>query len=188
MGLYILHERDHGRRQDLSGAGGPQPPGDLRVAHAWRSGGEGPDGALRHLAAGGLAAPRHLERRRPGERPARGALRLLPSGAARDEAAHRLDRALPRILDGARRSPGRTAGENGRMSAIDKTAPSQTESISFEFDLHHSPEKVWRALTDPVLLAEWLLPVVDLELEPRAAFTFKTQPYPGWDGTVNCRF
>ena len=25
-------------------------------------------------------------------------------------------------------------------------------------------------------------------LEPGAAFTFKSQPYPGWDGTVNCRF
>ena len=73
------------------------------------------------------------------------------------------------------------------MNAIDKTAPSQTESISFEFDLHHSPEKVWRALTDPVLLAEWLLPVVDLKVDQGAAFTFKTQPYPGWDGIVNCR-
>ena len=73
------------------------------------------------------------------------------------------------------------------MNPIDKTAPSQTESISFAFDLHHSPEKVWRALTDPVLLAEWLLLVIDLKLEPRATFTFKTQPYPGWDGTVNCR-
>src|SRR5437773_3530370 len=68
------------------------------------------------------------------------------------------------------------------MNSIDKTAPSQTESISFEFDLHRSPEKVWRALTDPVLLAEWLLPVVELKLEPGAAFTFKTQPHPGWDG------
>jgi uncharacterized protein YndB with AHSA1/START domain len=74
------------------------------------------------------------------------------------------------------------------MNLIDKTAPSQTESISFEFDLHHSPEKVWRALTDPVLLAEWLLPVIGLELAPGAAFTFKTQPQPGWDGIVNCRF
>ena len=73
------------------------------------------------------------------------------------------------------------------MNSTDRTAPSQTESVSFEFDLHHSPEKVWRALTDPVLLTEWLLPVVELELEPGAAFTFKTQPYPGWDGTVNCR-
>jgi len=52
------------------------------------------------------------------------------------------------------------------MNPIDKTAPSQSESITFEFDLPHSPEKVWRALTDPVLLAEWLLPVVDFELEP----------------------
>jgi uncharacterized protein YndB with AHSA1/START domain len=73
------------------------------------------------------------------------------------------------------------------MSSVDKTAPSQTESISFEFDLPHAPEKVWRALTDPVLLTQWLLPVVELKLEPGAAFTFKTQPHPGWDGTVNCR-
>ena len=74
------------------------------------------------------------------------------------------------------------------MNSPDKTAPSQTESISFEFDLDHSPEKVWRALTDPVLLAEWLLPVAGLELEPGAAFTFKAPPQPGWDGSVNCRF
>jgi uncharacterized protein YndB with AHSA1/START domain len=74
------------------------------------------------------------------------------------------------------------------MTVTDMTARSQTESISFEFDLQHAPEKVWRALTDPDLLAQWLLPVIDLELKPGAAFTFKTQPYPGWDGTVNCRF
>jgi len=74
------------------------------------------------------------------------------------------------------------------MNPIDKTAPSQTESISFEFDLHHSPEKVWRALTEPALLAEWLLPVVELKLEPGAAFTLKAQPQPGWDGIVNGRF
>ena len=73
------------------------------------------------------------------------------------------------------------------MTATDTTARSQTESITFEFDLRHPPEKVWRALTDPALLAEWLLPVFDLELEPGAAFTFKTQPHPGWDGSVNCR-
>ena len=74
------------------------------------------------------------------------------------------------------------------MSSTDKTARSQTESIAFEFDLQHAPEKVWRALTDPVLLAEWLLPVVGLELEPGAEFRFRSQPFPGWDGTVNCRF
>ena len=74
------------------------------------------------------------------------------------------------------------------MTFVENTAPSQSESISFEFDLHHAPEKVWRALTDPMLLTEWLLPVIGLKLEPGAAFTFKTQPQPGWDGTVNCRF
>ena len=73
------------------------------------------------------------------------------------------------------------------MNPVDKTAATQTESISFEFELHHSPEKVWRALTDPVLLAQWLLPVAGLKLEPGAAFTFRTQPHPGWDGIVNCR-
>lgn len=74
------------------------------------------------------------------------------------------------------------------MSLVDKTAQSQSESISFEFDLRHAPEKVWRALTDPVLLTEWLLPIIDLKLEAGAAFTFKAEPQPGWDGTVNCRF
>ena len=74
------------------------------------------------------------------------------------------------------------------MTPTDKTAQAQSESLSLEFDLRHSPEKVWRALTDPELLAEWLLPAIGLELEPGAEFMFKTQPYPGWDGTVNCRF
>ena len=74
------------------------------------------------------------------------------------------------------------------MTLTDTTAPSQVETISFDFDLHHSPEKVWRALTDPALLTQWLLPVIGLELQPGAEFMFKTQPYPGWDGTVNCRF
>ena len=73
------------------------------------------------------------------------------------------------------------------MTPVDNTAHSQSQSISFDFELHHVPEKVWRALTDPVLLTEWLLPVIELKLEPGAAFTFKTQPYPGWDGTVDCR-
>ena len=74
------------------------------------------------------------------------------------------------------------------MTLVDNTAPSQAESISFEFDLRHAPQKVWRALTDPELLGEWLLPVLDLELAPGAAFMFNAPPQPGWDGKVNCRF
>jgi uncharacterized protein YndB with AHSA1/START domain len=73
------------------------------------------------------------------------------------------------------------------MTVVDKTAPSQTEKLHFELDLSHPPEKVWRALTDPELLAEWLLPAIGFKLERGAPFSFKTQAYPGWDGTVSCR-
>ena len=73
------------------------------------------------------------------------------------------------------------------MTITDSTARSQTDSISFEFDLKHPPEKVWRALTDPELLGEWLLPMVEGKLEPGGRFMFRTQPQPGWDGTVSCR-
>jgi uncharacterized protein YndB with AHSA1/START domain len=73
------------------------------------------------------------------------------------------------------------------MTFTDTTAPSQTEAITFESELRHAPEKVWRAMTDPALLGEWLLPVLGFKLEPRAAFTFQAPPLPGWDGVVSCR-
>jgi uncharacterized protein YndB with AHSA1/START domain len=71
------------------------------------------------------------------------------------------------------------------MNPIDTTVPSQYESLTFEFELLHPPPKVWRALTEPELLAEWLLPAVDFELRQGAAFSFITQPQPGWDGIVD---
>jgi uncharacterized protein YndB with AHSA1/START domain len=73
------------------------------------------------------------------------------------------------------------------MTAADRTAPAQAEALAFDFDLPHSPEKVWRAITDPDLLAQWLLPVTGFALVPGAEFTFRTDPHPGWDGTVQCR-
>jgi len=73
------------------------------------------------------------------------------------------------------------------MKPTDKTAPSQTHTLAFELELPHPPEKVWRALTDPDLLAEWLLPVTGFAIEPGTKFTLRAPPQPGWDGTVNCR-
>lgn len=73
------------------------------------------------------------------------------------------------------------------MTGRDNTDTSQAESISFEFDLEHSIKKVWRTLTNAELLQEWLLPVIGLELEAGAKFTFQSEPKPGWDGTVHCQ-
>lgn len=72
------------------------------------------------------------------------------------------------------------------MSFTDTTPPGQREAISFEAELRHPPQKVWRALTDPALLSEWLLPVLGFRAEVGAAFAFRTDPYPGWDGVVHC--
>lgn len=74
------------------------------------------------------------------------------------------------------------------MTPSDERARAEVGSLSLEFDLRHAPEKVWRALTDATLLAEWLLPVLDLRVEPDATFTFRAPPQPGWDGVVECRF
>ena len=75
------------------------------------------------------------------------------------------------------------------MTVVDKTPPAQSEFIAFELELAHAPAKVWRALTDPALLTEWLLPVVDqqLTLAAGSSFALKTEPKPGWDGRVDCR-
>lgn len=67
------------------------------------------------------------------------------------------------------------------------TDRSQNDTVALDFDMRHPPEKIWRALTEPALLSEWLLPVTGIALTPGAQFTFRTQPYPGWDGVVHCR-
>jgi uncharacterized protein YndB with AHSA1/START domain len=73
------------------------------------------------------------------------------------------------------------------MTIVDQTAPDQGAALAFEFDLPHAPAKVWRALTDPALLAEWLLPTVGFAPEPGTTFSFRRDPMPGWDGVVHCR-
>lgn len=73
------------------------------------------------------------------------------------------------------------------MTPVDDAARSSADSVALDFDLPHAPQKVWRALTDPALLAEWLLPAFGFTLEPGAAFTLAAPPQRGWDGTVQCR-
>jgi uncharacterized protein YndB with AHSA1/START domain len=51
--------------------------------------------------------------------------------------------------------------------------------------LQHPPQAVWRALTDPRALAEWLM-VNDFEPRVGHKFQFRDRPRPGWDGTTHC--
>ncbi len=49
----------------------------------------------------------------------------------------------------------------------------------------HPPERVWRALTDPQALAEWLMPN-DFQARVGHKFQFRVPPQPGWRGIVDC--
>lgn len=73
------------------------------------------------------------------------------------------------------------------MSAVDVTERGQVATLRFQVELAHPPAKVWRALTDPELAAQWLLPAAGLEPRPGATFTLQAPPQPGWDGVVRCR-
>src|SRR5690606_33473707 len=60
-----------------------------------------------------------------------------------------------------------------------------TRSLVFERQMKHPPEKVWRALTESHLIAEWLM---ENDFVPKVGhrFTMRAVPLPGWSGLVNC--
>ena len=60
-----------------------------------------------------------------------------------------------------------------------------TKSIVVEREMPHAPEKIWRALTNPALIADWLM-ANDFEAEVGRRFQFRAQPVPGWSGITNC--
>lgn len=55
-----------------------------------------------------------------------------------------------------------------------------------EVEYAHPPERVWKALTDPAALGEWLM-ANDFQPRKGAKFEFRAEPMPGWDGTVQCQ-
>jgi uncharacterized protein YndB with AHSA1/START domain len=57
--------------------------------------------------------------------------------------------------------------------------------VRIERTYDHSPEQVWRALTDPAALAEWLM-ANDFQPKLGHRFKFRDKPRGGWDGIVYC--
>jgi uncharacterized protein YndB with AHSA1/START domain len=49
----------------------------------------------------------------------------------------------------------------------------------------HPPEKLWRALTENQLVAQWLMKN-DFEPVIGRKFKFQSEPVPNWDGVINC--
>lgn len=59
------------------------------------------------------------------------------------------------------------------------------KTLVVERDMPHPPEKIWRALTQSALIAEWLMkndfaPVVGRK------FNFRANSMPNWNGVTDC--
>jgi uncharacterized protein YndB with AHSA1/START domain len=62
----------------------------------------------------------------------------------------------------------------------------ETHDIVVEEMFPHSPETIWRMLTNGELIARWLMPPTGFEPVVGNRFTFKTTPAGAWDGTIHC--
>jgi uncharacterized protein YndB with AHSA1/START domain len=62
-----------------------------------------------------------------------------------------------------------------------------SDAIKLDQYLPHTPTRVWRVLTDPDLLARWLMPN-DFQLKVGHRFTFQGTPMPkvNFSGIVQC--
>lgn len=61
-----------------------------------------------------------------------------------------------------------------------------TRTLVIEREMPHSPEKIWRALTQGPLIQEWLM---DNDFEPVVGhkFQFRATPVPQWNGIIDSR-
>jgi uncharacterized protein YndB with AHSA1/START domain len=61
-----------------------------------------------------------------------------------------------------------------------------TRTVVVEKVFSHSPEKLWRALTEESLLAQWLLKN-DFKASVGQMFQFRVDPMPNWNGIIDCK-
>ncbi len=65
-----------------------------------------------------------------------------------------------------------------------ESAP-ETLTLVIEREFPHPPQKLWRALTENPLIAQWLM---NNDFEPSVGhkFQFRADPVPNWDGIIDC--
>ncbi len=64
------------------------------------------------------------------------------------------------------------------------TQPTDPCSLIIEREMPHAPEKIWRALTESPLIAEWLLKN-DFEPVVGHRCQFRSTPMPNWSGIID---
>ena len=62
--------------------------------------------------------------------------------------------------------------------------PETTDRVVIERTFPHAPEKLWRALTESPLIAQWLMKN-DFEPVVKREFQFHAEPVPQWDGVID---
>jgi uncharacterized protein YndB with AHSA1/START domain len=60
-----------------------------------------------------------------------------------------------------------------------------TRTLVIERLFPHPPEKLWRALTESPLVAQWLMKN-DFEPVVGRRFQFRADPAPNWNGIIDC--
>lgn len=66
-----------------------------------------------------------------------------------------------------------------------ETTAVETRSVVVERVFAYPPEKLWRALTESPLLAQWLMNN-DFAPSPGHKFQFRADPQPNWNGLIDC--
>ena len=65
-------------------------------------------------------------------------------------------------------------------------AATETLSVVVEREMAHPPEKIWRALTQPHLIEEWLMKN-DFKPVVGHSFSLRADPQPHWNGVIACQ-
>jgi len=65
------------------------------------------------------------------------------------------------------------------------TDTATTRTLVIEREMPHPPEKVWRALTQSSLMAEWLM-TNDFQPVVGHRFNFRATPVAKWNGVIDC--